>query len=78
MPQYSILSALWLFPYFSTYYLQGKEIIEHFINELKKEGVTYLPPWSEPHKAIQDDDYDDDDDDEEDDNHLRYCITLLE
>jgi len=37
---------------------------------LKKEGVTYLPPWSEPHKAIQDDDDNDDD--------LRYCIILLE
>jgi len=55
--------------YFSTCYFQGKEIIEHFINELKKEGVTYLPPWSEPHKAIQDDDANGDD--------LRYCIMLL-
>jgi hypothetical protein len=41
---------------------------------LKKEGVTYLPPWSEPHKAIQDDD----DDDDDGDDGLRYCITLLE
>jgi hypothetical protein len=41
---------------------QGKEIIEHFINELKNEGVTCLPPWSEPNKAIRDDEDDDDDD----------------
>jgi hypothetical protein len=34
---------------------QGKEIIEHFVIELKKEGITYLPPWSEPCKAIPDD-----------------------
>ncbi|XP_049811451.1 protein real-time isoform X1 [Schistocerca nitens] len=27
---------------------KGKEIIEHFINELKKEGVVYIPPWQEP------------------------------
>jgi len=44
--------------YFSICYFQGKEIIEHFINELKKEEVTYLPPWSEPRKAIRDDDDD--------------------
>ncbi|XP_023712483.2 protein real-time [Cryptotermes secundus] len=42
---------------------KGKEIIEHFISELKKEGVTYLPPWSEPNKAVPDDEDDDDDDD---------------
>jgi hypothetical protein len=29
---------------------------------MKKEGVTYLPPWSGPDKAIPDDDDDDDDD----------------
>jgi hypothetical protein len=39
---------------------QGKEIIEHFVNELKKEGVTYLPPWSEPNKVMPDDEDDDD------------------
>uniref|UniRef100_A0A0P4WF13 CRAL-TRIO domain-containing protein n=2 Tax=Scylla olivacea TaxID=85551 RepID=A0A0P4WF13_SCYOL len=27
---------------------KGKEIIEHFITELKKEGVTYIPRWVEP------------------------------
>jgi hypothetical protein len=42
---------------------QGKEIIEHFISELKKEGITYLPPWSEPNKAIPDDEDADNDDD---------------
>jgi hypothetical protein len=41
---------------------QGKEIIEHFINELKKEGVSYLPPWSEPNKAMPDNEDDVDDD----------------
>lgn len=27
---------------------QGKEIIEHFIMELKKEGITHIPRWEEP------------------------------
>ncbi|KAK8401214.1 hypothetical protein O3P69_002767 [Scylla paramamosain] len=27
---------------------KGKEIIEHFITELKKEGVTHIPRWVEP------------------------------
>jgi hypothetical protein len=61
--------------YSSVCCFQGKEIIEHFISELKNEGVTYLPPWSEPHKANQDDN---DDNDDHDDDDLRYCITLLE
>lgn len=26
---------------------QGKEVIEHYINELMSEGMTYVPPWSE-------------------------------
>lgn len=29
-------------------YWQGKEIIEHFIEELRKEGVTFVPRWEEP------------------------------
>lgn len=29
-------------------YPQGKEIIEHFIAELKKEGITHIPRWEEP------------------------------
>lgn len=23
----------------------GREVIEHFIKELKNEGITYVPPW---------------------------------
>lgn len=23
----------------------GKEVIEHFIQALKNEGITYIPPW---------------------------------
>jgi hypothetical protein len=38
------------------YCFQGKEIIEHFVNELKREGMTYLPPWSEPGKGMPGDD----------------------
>lgn len=26
----------------------GKEVIEHFIKELKNEGITYVPPWQPP------------------------------
>jgi hypothetical protein len=66
MSEDSILSTVWLL-HFSVCCFQGKEIIEHFINELKKEGVTYLPPWSEPHMEIQDDENDDGDD-------VRYCM----
>nr|CAD7445480.1 unnamed protein product [Timema bartmani] len=29
---------------------RGKEIIEYFVNELKNEGLTYVPPWTEPEK----------------------------
>nr|CAD7199101.1 unnamed protein product [Timema douglasi] len=29
---------------------KGKEIIEYFVNELKNEGLTYVPPWTEPEK----------------------------
>ena len=34
--------------------LQGKEIVEYFINELKEEGVTYAEPWKDPLKEKQD------------------------
>ncbi len=23
----------------------GKEVIEHFVRELKNEGIIYIPPW---------------------------------
>ncbi|KAK7501943.1 hypothetical protein BaRGS_00006695 [Batillaria attramentaria] len=26
---------------------KGKEVIEYYINELIKEGITYIPPWTE-------------------------------
>lgn len=28
--------------------MQGKEIIEHFVKELKDEGITYVEPWTDP------------------------------
>ena len=27
---------------------QGKEVIEYYINELISEGITYIPPWTDP------------------------------
>ena len=30
------------------YDFQGKEVIEYYINELISEGVTYIPPWTDP------------------------------
>lgn len=27
--------------------LQGKEIIEYFVNKLKEEGITYVAPWKD-------------------------------
>ncbi|XP_050470761.1 protein real-time isoform X2 [Bombus huntii] len=27
---------------------KGKEIIEYFINQLKEEGIVYVPPWEDP------------------------------
>ncbi|XP_050581132.1 protein real-time isoform X3 [Bombus affinis] len=27
---------------------KGKEIIEYFINQLKEEGIVYVPPWKDP------------------------------
>ncbi|EFN74781.1 Protein real-time [Camponotus floridanus] len=30
---------------------KGKEIIEYFINEMKEEGITYVPPWKDPQEG---------------------------
>ncbi|KAB7498783.1 SEC14-like protein 5, partial [Armadillidium nasatum] len=30
---------------------KGKEIIEHFINELKEDGITHIPIWHRPKKT---------------------------
>jgi hypothetical protein len=32
---------------------QGKEIIEFFINEMEKEGITELPIWQEEVSSIK-------------------------
>lgn len=37
-------------------FLQGKEVMSAFIDELKKEGVTYVPPWRPPLPQIDDQD----------------------
>ncbi|XP_076672393.1 real-time isoform X2 [Andrena cerasifolii] len=29
---------------------KGKEIIEYFIDELKQEGIIYVPPWQDPNE----------------------------
>lgn len=29
-------------------FLQGKEIIEYYLTELEKEGITHIPRWSPP------------------------------
>ncbi|XP_014770135.1 SEC14-like protein 5 isoform X1 [Octopus bimaculoides] len=29
---------------------KGKEVIEYYINELQKENITYIPPWTETKK----------------------------
>ena len=31
-------------------YFQGKEVIEYYINELLSEGITYIPPWTDPNR----------------------------
>lgn len=31
----------------------GKEVIEHFIKELKNEGITHIPPWK-PKEIVDD------------------------
>jgi hypothetical protein len=31
--------------------LQGKEVIEYYINELISEGITYIPPWTDPNRG---------------------------
>ncbi|XP_012273118.1 protein real-time [Orussus abietinus] len=30
---------------------KGKEIIEHFVNELKQEGINYVEPWHDPEET---------------------------
>lgn len=36
------------FLYFSfLFFLQGKEIIEYYINELESDGITYIPPFQD-------------------------------
>lgn len=32
---------------------KGKEIIEYFINELKDEGIVYVPPWCDPSESCE-------------------------
>lgn len=32
--------------------LQGKEIIEYYLNELISEGITYIPTWAEKHPEL--------------------------
>ncbi|XP_018905018.1 SEC14-like protein 1 isoform X2 [Bemisia tabaci] len=32
---------------------KGKEIIEHFINVLKEEGITHVPPWIPPENYVE-------------------------
>ena len=34
-------------------YLQGKEVIEYYINELITQGITEIPRWTSPVKAIK-------------------------
>lgn len=31
---------------------KGKEIIEYFVNQLREEGITYVPPWQDPEEEI--------------------------
>ena len=31
-----------------SFFIQGKEIIEHFVNELRKDGITEVPAWVDP------------------------------
>lgn len=33
-------------------FLQGKEIIEYYLRELEKEGITYIPRWRTPSTTI--------------------------
>lgn len=30
---------------------KGKEVIEYYINELISEGITYIPPWTDPNPS---------------------------
>lgn len=33
--------------------VQGKEIIEYFINQLKEEGIIYVAPWKDPNEMSE-------------------------
>lgn len=33
---------------------KGKEIIEHFVNQLRDEGITYVPPWTDTEEILLD------------------------
>lgn len=35
--------------------VQGKEIIEYFINQLKEEGIIYVAPWEDPNEMSKKD-----------------------
>ena len=35
--------------------VQGKEIIEYFINQLKEEGIIYVAPWKDPNEMAEKD-----------------------
>ncbi|XP_071876520.1 real-time [Bombus fervidus] len=37
---------------------KGKEIIEYFINQLKEEGIVYVPPWKDPSDTSEKDEGD--------------------
>ncbi|XP_048265922.1 protein real-time isoform X1 [Bombus terrestris] len=37
---------------------KGKEIIEYFINQLKEEGIVYVPPWKDPNDISEKDEGD--------------------
>ncbi|XP_060816682.1 protein real-time isoform X2 [Bombus pascuorum] len=37
---------------------KGKEIIEYFINQLKEEGIVYVPPWKDPSDTSEEDEGD--------------------
>lgn len=51
--QYCQLTINYLMNIFSLYlvsnfiFFQGKEIIEYFVNELAKDGITEVPLWQE-------------------------------
>ncbi|GLH14610.1 uncharacterized protein GBIM_18966 [Gryllus bimaculatus] len=50
---------------------KGKEIIEHFINELKVEGITDVPRWEEPEEIICEEE--ENEEEQEDDQRTINC-----